>query len=82
MSKENELCKALVEFGIKRVLAGKAGKETQHEHNLQNYFGRGMAPQGSTMVADGVVKRTQGDRGAVILAFVEQPEPGAGGRIA
>ena len=72
----NELLKELVALRVKRTLARKAGKETQYERNLYHYVGRGVTSAEYTeildsLVGDGVVKRTAGERGAVILALAE-----------
>lgn len=76
MPKQIELLKELIALRIKRVLARTAGKETQYERGFYNLVGRGVNPQEyaeviEKLVADGVVKRTQGERGAVILSLVE-----------
>jgi hypothetical protein len=76
MSKQIELLKDLVALRIKRVLARKG---LQYERNFYNDVGRGVTPEEYTaildkLVADGVVKRTTGGYGAMILSLVEQPE--------
>jgi hypothetical protein len=69
MPKQNELLKELVAVRIKRVLA-RTGK--QYERNFYVAVGRGVSPQEYTeildkLVADGVVRRTIGEREAKIL---------------
>lgn len=75
--KQNELLNELVALRIKRVLARTAGKETQYERSFYNLVGRGVNTQEyaevlDKLVADGVIQRTTGERGAVILSLVEQ----------
>jgi hypothetical protein len=79
MTTQNELLKELVALRIKRVLARTAGKQTQYEQGFYNLVGRGVTPSEYTeildrLVADGVVKRSPGERGGVILSLVTQPE--------
>jgi hypothetical protein len=79
MPKQNELLKELVALRIKRTLARSAGKVTQYERNFYNIVGRGVTPQEyfailDKLVADGVVKRTPGERGSIILSLVESTD--------
>ena len=79
MPKQGELLRELVALRIKRVLARTAGKETQYERGFYNLVGRGVTPEEyaeviEKLVADGVVTRTVGERGAVILSIAEQQE--------
>jgi len=69
MPKQSELLMELVALRVKRVLA-RTGK--QYERNFYIRVGRGVTPQEYTaiidkLVADGVVKRTQGEREAWML---------------
>jgi hypothetical protein len=76
MPTQNELLKELVALRIKRVLVQSVGKDTVYERNLYNRVGRGVTPLEYTevvekLVADGVVKRTTGERGSTILSITE-----------
>jgi hypothetical protein len=79
MTTQNELLKELVALRIKRVLARTAGKQTQYEQGFYNLVGRGVTPSEyaeilDKLVADGVVKRTTGERGSIILSLVESTD--------
>lgn len=74
MSKQNEILKELVAVRIKKVLV--TDKDLVYERNLYNRVGRGVTPSEYTeviekLIADGVVKRSNGARGSIVLSLVQ-----------